>query len=1452
MSVRRVSQVSLVNYQDLGKEILSSDSIPNLPTFNALCLIHQLEIDEPLSDEFYTKHTIKKQNGKLRILHEPKPVLKEVQSQLLKLIYTNENRETKNRRYPRKVNKFILRDCAVAYRPGISVVRNANFHVANEVVMKLDIKDFFGSVKTDKLLPFWLNLLSTKSYYLYQLGILARELSEEEKLVELTKLSKKLVNVISLNGFLPQGSPTSGILANHYLVRFDKFFLDYCIRNGLNYSRYSDDITVSGAKDKLKPQAVLGTINRLIKLEQLQLNRTKTRVLRKNQRQIVTGVVVNEKKSVPKTLKRDLRQQMYYLKKFGEDHVAHCKTTTSKYLQKIKGEISWVLSVEKDNTEFHRYFGELSIIIRFCDGNKKISKAVDYIQTLEALAAKLTTQESAIFGGVEWKKEDEIANLTPGSSTEGIIQLSKRGTNRSLFTEASMTEIVSKLNDGWRLPNTEEFELYLKETLYEDRQRLGLRIPMDPQYNGFFNTITNAKAFNKIAAYWTSSITHLPGMSQSNNRLGRNVFLFLPKKGGYNASLNRRFKKCSKTTGYIPVNEFLSLSGTVLDGEGNFSSRFFSLHRKTKTYSSAFSLRLVRSVNIDSKLKTIDLPMQFWNSVSNAKHSSDLSNLGISAVPSNVLMNWRSSSILLSNNKLTSIDLEQIAPVNRIDLSKNELENFDIHLLPTSVKHVILHQNPKLVEIPVPIKKLIPRLHEFTLDTPELPTLDFSELYENALELMFHRCDSDEEIDQLIQQQIEVTSLRVTVQIGANKIDSTRLFERLNQIKGLESLSILFEPIHEDLRNRLSILKDAEVFHLSSLLELNEFVGLDQSQSELFVEPLDPELLSKRHVFYPEHLRSNRIQTLIIDFSWLPNLVFHGTFNVKPEKYHLLHPGVPVTDLPATSESYHRPNVLLKIIGVREGFPSDYLSDGQFQHLKIYYPLNFSLFEQETNLLYDILPTKQFHVENFALVCTNSEKRSVRRGTVLSLFPGSIALKSIAQSQGRSHNKIVGFGKSKIFFNFPLVGFSLKYDVYKLSVPFRTMFRVVSQYRNSLVRNEETGLLKRFSEGRTEFSVFQSSTKFDLKQTDQLNRLAIFPILYGDTAEPLKFLPSILRKKYIIKRKHHAIDPVVESMNREDLLANLKQGTIDPFKLSRRMRKDEEIMQSAIHGNPFSFILAHPSLKLNSSFVLSALDRSLRILVFLNQSIRDEKRRKNAVLPAVANYLTEKYAAQDLYYILNQVFRRVSYATKGMYTFVHEGNDRSTLSDLESIEQEMLSFYLGNRAGMREKYYDYFIQNAIEKKYFNANGFYMSLNLSDEAALDCVCLDLSYLKVSQPLILPKMPNLKTLKLSFTRFFDIANVPVFPSCEELYFDGLNASNLGDIALFCSKFPKLKKLYTRCSTFLMPEHFKTIIENCPELNCIDVSHFNEFDSMGKELRELCEKLDRTIEIREDIKK
>ena len=1444
------NQLSQTSYEQLNLEVLSFDRIPNFPVFNALSLIHHLNIVEPLTEDFYTKYTVKKQNGKLRILHEPKPVLKEVQSQLLKFIYTNENREVRYRNNPRRVNKFILRDCAVAYRPGISVVRNANFHVANDVVMKLDIKDFFGSVKTEKLIPFWMNLLSTQSHYLYRLGILAKGINEEDQLVELMKLSKKLVNVISLNGFLPQGSPTSGILANHYLVRFDKFFLDYCIRNGLNYSRYSDDITVSGSKDKLNPPSVLGTINRLIKLEQLQLNRTKTRVLRKNQRQIVTGVVVNEKKSVPKTLKRNLRQQMYFLKKFGEDHIARLKTTTPKYLQKIKGEISWVLSVEKSNAEFHRYFGELCIILRFFESNKKISEAIDYIRSVEALALKLNTQESNIFGDLEWKKEDETYDQQSGAVSDGIIQLNKRGKNISLLTEARMIEIVSKLNDGWRLPSTDEFKMYLQETCYDDRQRLGLRIPMDPQFNGFFNKTSNARAFNKIAAYWTSSISHLPDMAQSNCRLGRNVFVCLPRKVGFKASLNHRFKKFTKTTGHIPVNEFLSLGGTVLDIDRDYFSRWFNLHRIKQSYSSAFSLRLVRSINIDSKLKSIDLPIHFWNSVSNSKYSSDLGNLGIDSVPYNVLKNWKSSSILLSNNKLKSIDQEHLAPVNRIDLSNNDLEYFDMNSIPQSVKHLILHENTKLVGMEVPIKKLIPRLHEFTLDTPELPTLDFCEIYENTLELKFHQLHSDEEIDHLIHQQITVAALQVTVQIGANKIDSTRLFERLNQIKGLETLSILFEPYHKDLKDRLAILKDAEVFHLTSLLELNEFVGLDQSQGELFVQPIDPEMLAKNHIFYPSHLQSKRIHSLIIDFSWLPNLVFRGNFNVKPEKYHLLHPGIPVTDLPATSESYHRPNILLKIIGVQESFPSNYFSNCQFQHLKIYYPLNQLIFEQETNLLFDILPTKQFHVENFVVVCTNSEKRSIRRGAILSLFPGSRAFQSVSRAYEKNNKKSIGFGKSKTFFNFPLVGYSLKYDVFKISVPFRSMFRIVSAYKNNIVRDRETGRLKKISEGRTEFSVFQSSTKFDLKQTDQLNRMSIFPMLQNPPSEPLQILPSILRKKYVIKRKQHAIDPAAESLSREELLAELRSGNIDPMKLSRRQRKDDEIMLAAIHGNSFSFILAHPSLKLNSTFVLAALERSLRILVFLNQVIQDEKKRKNAVLPAVANYLTEKYKAQDLYYLLNQIFRRIAYGTKGVHRFIHELEEHSNLSELESIEQEITSFFNGNRAGMRRKYYDYFVQHAIEKKYFNANGFYLNLNLSVEDALDCVCLDLSYTKKFQPLILPSMPNLKTLKLSFSRFSDVSDLPLFGSCEELYFDGLNASVLGDIHVFSSKFPKLKKLYARCSPFLMPEHLKSIIENCQDLNFIDVSHFYDFYSMGKELREMCKKLDRTIDIREDI--
>src|SRR5258708_30516670 len=91
-----------------------------------------------------------------------------------------------------------------------------------------------------------------------------------------------------LDDRLPQGAPTSPALSNIVCRRLDARIAGFCRACDCRFTRYADDIAISGNPDV--PQ-VLNFVREALAESGFQLNETKTRVLSSHQRQIVTGVV---------------------------------------------------------------------------------------------------------------------------------------------------------------------------------------------------------------------------------------------------------------------------------------------------------------------------------------------------------------------------------------------------------------------------------------------------------------------------------------------------------------------------------------------------------------------------------------------------------------------------------------------------------------------------------------------------------------------------------------------------------------------------------------------------------------------------------------------------------------------------------------------------------------------------------------------------------------------------------------------------------------------------------------------------------------------------------------------------------------------------------------------------------------------------------------------------------
>ncbi len=173
-----------------------------------------------------------------------------------------------------------------AFLIGKSIISNASLHLQKSYVGNIDIDSFFGSITKDMIIE----LLKVNGYG--------------------PRLSTSIANLVTYKGVLPQGAPTSPSISNAILYEFDQDISQISRKKNLVYTRYADDITISGNSR----EDILSVIEECsIKLRSLgmALNENKTRIASSRSSQIVTGLVVNEKIQPPRKLLRKIRAMFH-------------------------------------------------------------------------------------------------------------------------------------------------------------------------------------------------------------------------------------------------------------------------------------------------------------------------------------------------------------------------------------------------------------------------------------------------------------------------------------------------------------------------------------------------------------------------------------------------------------------------------------------------------------------------------------------------------------------------------------------------------------------------------------------------------------------------------------------------------------------------------------------------------------------------------------------------------------------------------------------------------------------------------------------------------------------------------------------------------------------------------------------------------------------------------------
>jgi hypothetical protein len=205
----------------------------------------------------YNIFHIKKPNGKYRTIYAPCDQLKAEQ-----------------RAIASRLDIIQLSEHAYGFRAGVCIADATRQHVGKDWVITMDIYNFFPSITSD-MMPF---------------------LTDYEK------------EVVTLRGRLVQGSPCSPVISNIIMLGVDEEFGRHFNELGIEYSRYADDMTISGA-GKPSWQYVNYIGEHLLKIG-LRLNREKIKFMFKNEQQKVLGLRLNDKISVDRTTRKRLRAKV--------------------------------------------------------------------------------------------------------------------------------------------------------------------------------------------------------------------------------------------------------------------------------------------------------------------------------------------------------------------------------------------------------------------------------------------------------------------------------------------------------------------------------------------------------------------------------------------------------------------------------------------------------------------------------------------------------------------------------------------------------------------------------------------------------------------------------------------------------------------------------------------------------------------------------------------------------------------------------------------------------------------------------------------------------------------------------------------------------------------------------------------------------------------------------------
>lgn len=270
----------------------------------------------PLREILYFKHSIpKRRKSQHRIVYEPVGMLRFIQK----------NFERKLDAYCREVVGDYPHPSVFGFVRGSSIRRNALPHCGSLELLRVDIRNFFGSIARDRV----------------------------EEMLRGCGVSNCTIPTISglltVHDLVAEGLPTSPLVANLVALPFDRQFAKLAANLGSTYTRYADDLTFSVHSVGGQLPSV-EEVERTLNQQGFTLAPEKTRRSKPGQAHFVTGLSVQmpARPTLPKRMRRRMRQELYYIRKYGiRDHANHLNIELKNVVNRIDGRLSYFCGIDR-------------------------------------------------------------------------------------------------------------------------------------------------------------------------------------------------------------------------------------------------------------------------------------------------------------------------------------------------------------------------------------------------------------------------------------------------------------------------------------------------------------------------------------------------------------------------------------------------------------------------------------------------------------------------------------------------------------------------------------------------------------------------------------------------------------------------------------------------------------------------------------------------------------------------------------------------------------------------------------------------------------------------------------------------------------------------------------------------------------------------------------------------